>query len=974
MRKSRPKWWKIFRGQSKMSHRQELRQFFLLRSRIGHSSVEWISQRLITMLVNRKIFFLFTFSALLFSCSEKTQKKPVSTSDQKTNEQLLASSPPINTNESFELPHFEGDKKKSKPSATANPPSSAPSASTTLPSNSSLAAPLSVSHDSDVLILKKSSLKKTFLLSPSVVASSNMPLLQHLAPKVIVFEKHGDQLAMIEQNYQSLYQDLPSDKLLQTFKIESENNEAVQFRWKLGLEYVPTEMSISTVSDEMSEEDIAKATNENETIKPQIKNFVQQMELKKESLTIKELVRLRGEKNEDSSALLFYEIKPYQAHTKFKSRVSKLSQGIGFFEVFRANLYDQEPQFLAQRWDLSDNKKLTYAITKGADPDIVEAAKEGILYWNKVFGSEVLRVETDVDPLESPQERRVLVHWIPWKSSGFAVASLQADPITGEILKGNVYMTSYFAYKATETIVENIDIRTSKQVKALNAFVPKGFKPQDNCFYPFENLFLKDFSLLSKKARQDYVRLIVSHEVGHTLGLRHNFSGSFDAEVHKPQDIEALRKEYLSSTEKLSAGAAISTSVMDYVFDVQGLILGAAIKRIPLTYDKKAIEWGYSENEKNISDLQAPLFCTDIERMSKSPYGCDINDVGTNPIYHWAQRQIELKNNFIKKFLFNRLTNQISKLDARNNISFQQALLSLKEINLNKLANSATNQLAEIMNVLKKETPLVIKNLEYRKGENWSNKEKLADFVSNKIKNDLAEVNGLKGLMKTVLPLSEKSELQLGWLKDQVEELYKIPWIQQSYNLLGMKYTLSANELAELKKVLLSISEKLEEKMVLALINTMTFKSSDSKKAVVKKNIGLENSREFIAQFVNHLVFSELSEDSETLNGVATKLPHYKYPIEIRVNSLSLLSQQKYSVFQWQNETIKQIKTAISKKLEDIAKMPLTDAISVEAFVKVSTLSKKSQQWFLEQSQLLAALDALESEIKNSDDGSEEAE
>ena len=189
-----------------------------------------------------------------------------------------------------------------------------------------------------------------------------------------------------------------------------------------------------------------------------------------------------------------------------------------------------------------------------------------------------------------------------------------------------------------------------------------------------------------------------------------------------------------------------------------------------------------------------------------------------------------------------------------------------------------------------------------------------------------------------------------------------------------MKYTLSANELAELKKVLLSISEKLEEKMVLALINTMTFKGLPSKKAVVKENIGLENSREFIAQFVNHLVFSELSEDSETLNGVATKLPHYKYPIEIRVNSLSLLSQQKYSIFQWQNETIKQIKTAISKKLEDIAKMPLTDAISVEAFVKVSTLSKKSQQWFLEQSQLLAALDSLESEIKNTDDGSEEAE
>jgi predicted Zn-dependent protease len=32
------------------------------------------------------------------------------------------------------------------------------------------------------------------------------------------------------------------------------------------------------------------------------------------------------------------------------------------------------------------------------------------------------------------------------------------------------------------------------------------------------------------RASQDYVREVVAHEVGHVLGLRHNFAGSVSAE------------------------------------------------------------------------------------------------------------------------------------------------------------------------------------------------------------------------------------------------------------------------------------------------------------------------------------------------------------------------------------------------------------------------------------------------------------
>ena len=53
------------------------------------------------------------------------------------------------------------------------------------------------------------------------------------------------------------------------------------------------------------------------------------------------------------------------------------------------------------------------------------------------------------------------------------------------------------------------------------------------------------------KVSQDYVREVVTHEVGHTLGLRHNFAGSlyanFDVNEKKELFFEYARSGKLKS-------------------------------------------------------------------------------------------------------------------------------------------------------------------------------------------------------------------------------------------------------------------------------------------------------------------------------------------------------------------------------------------------------------------------------------------
>ena len=81
-----------------------------------------------------------------------------------------------------------------------------------------------------------------------------------------------------------------------------------------------------------------------------------------------------------------------------------------------------------------------------------------------------------------------------------------------------------------------------------------------------------------------YIRFLTAHEVGHTLGLRHNFHGST---MLQPEDLNNIQ---LTRTQGLVA------SVMDYVpinLAPQGSVQGDYYSTIVGPYDDWAIEYGY---------------------------------------------------------------------------------------------------------------------------------------------------------------------------------------------------------------------------------------------------------------------------------------------------------------------------------------------------------------------------------------------
>ena len=208
-----------------------------------------------------------------------------------------------------------------------------------------------------------------------------------------------------------------------------------------------------------------------------------------------------------------------------------------------------------------------------------------------------------------------IIQWVDWADAGFAYADAQIDPRTGEILHAQIFMTSVFAFsgkkrakalldrllahkehshyslsdKTLDELIEHVHSEKHSH-KHSNISFSGLFKKEPMCnFEPSKSMVeglthliasTEDFDdSVYLKASQDYVTETIAHEVGHTIGLSHNFISS----------------------------ARNRKSVMDYPhplikFSDNKIDLSDAYDHGIGDWDKLAINWGYRQfdsDEKN---------------------------------------------------------------------------------------------------------------------------------------------------------------------------------------------------------------------------------------------------------------------------------------------------------------------------------------------------------------------------------------
>ena len=228
-----------------------------------------------------------------------------------------------------------------------------------------------------------------------------------------------------------------------------------------------------------------------------------------------------------------------------------------------------------------------------------------MLEWNKAFericfkGAVVAKQQGDKDDFDTLDSNHASIRWFVGADVGFAIGPSTTDARSGEIIDADIGMSDVFGRGSRRQLSEDAG-RTS--ATALDGGTHWGAGAFEDalrlCTYGHEAGTELNFALDVLEARGDldpespeveaivqaYVKDVIMHEVGHTLGLRHNFKAS-----------TAVTQQQLRD-KNFGASNGIAASVMDY--NPFNLPLAGEAKGEPnMTtlgpYDYWAIEYAY---------------------------------------------------------------------------------------------------------------------------------------------------------------------------------------------------------------------------------------------------------------------------------------------------------------------------------------------------------------------------------------------
>lgn len=192
---------------------------------------------------------------------------------------------------------------------------------------------------------------------------------------------------------------------------------------------------------------------------------------------------------------------------------------------------------------------IIYYVDRGAPEPIKSALVEGASWWNQAFEAagytnafQVKIMPEDADPMDV---RYNLIQWVHRSTRGWSYGSSVTDPRTGEIIKGHVTLGS---------------LR-----------VRQDFLIAEGLLAPYEEgKEVPDDMLEMALAR---LRQLSAHEVGHTLGISHNFSSSISD--------RASVMDYPHPLVKMDEGGNINLS------EAYATGIGE--------WDKQVVKFGYSD-------------------------------------------------------------------------------------------------------------------------------------------------------------------------------------------------------------------------------------------------------------------------------------------------------------------------------------------------------------------------------------------
>ncbi|MEH1790102.1 zinc-dependent metalloprotease [Nostoc sp.] len=334
--------------------------------------------------------------------------------------------------------------------------------------------------------------------------------------------------------------------------------------------------------------------------------------------------------------------------------------------INRWHLEKEDPKAVISR----PKKPIVFWIDNAVPLEYRDAMKEGVLMWNKAFlkagfkdAIEVRQMPDDAtwDPADI---RYNTIRWINTVDGYFAMGPSRVNPLTGEILDADILVDASFVRALKNEYRKIVQPSQTENRTTLSALMQNrllcanGLDAKNNgatqkmpgqqgllsrlskmageydlCYgmeaanqFAFGSLamsLLPDTIATPDQVKEyihQYLRLIIAHEVGHTLGLRHNFRGS-----------TLLAPQEMNNTE-ITKTKGLTSSVMDYIppnIAPQGTKQGDYFPSMVGPYDEWAIKYGYTPIQTSTPIAEKPI----LEEIAAQSYKPELSYSTDEDVY-----------------------------------------------------------------------------------------------------------------------------------------------------------------------------------------------------------------------------------------------------------------------------------------------------------------------------------------------------
>lgn len=345
---------------------------------------------------------------------------------------------------------------------------------------------------------------------------------------------------------------------------------------------------------------------------------------------------------------------------------------IGYFLTAYQNFSDDSPRSpfvrYINRWQLekqdpdaalsAPKQPIVFWVENTVPLEYREAVRDGIEMWNKAFekigfkNAVVAKQMPDNAKWDPADIRYNTIRWLTTYDSAFiGIGPSRVNPLTGQILDADILIDAGFARylkQQYQSLADQNELRAMPALSKLagvNNLCAYGMDAQgletaakspalprwkfrllasyDLCYgleakqqlsigsaalSTLQNVLPSDVKM--KEFVQQYLRMVVAHEVGHTLGLRHNFRAS-----------SMLTPQELNNTE-LTRTKGLVGSVMDYSsinLAPEGVQQGDYFTQVLGPYDEWAIAYGYTPSPDNRVPQSESRFLEAIASRAPEP-------------------------------------------------------------------------------------------------------------------------------------------------------------------------------------------------------------------------------------------------------------------------------------------------------------------------------------------------------------------